>query len=146
MRLRTKLIITVIVIITVVGLAYGALLIAFVASGPFRMIPQDCLLLERSLSIRVTDAITQNPIADVELSIHNVGGGGFEAGNVQFVGKTDQNGQFEKQPISVFACDTLFVEVSVEGYRPEKVSFYGDERYNISPLIQQSIKLDRDQR
>ena len=139
MRRRTKLALVIVGIVAALGLVYALALFAFVDS--FRMIPQDCLLLERSFLVHVSDALTGQPVSGAHLTIRNLGGRGFEGGAIAFDSLTDDKGTYSENKVHVFACDTVIAEASAEGYESHQASYDGDVGYNESAVLEAAIKL-----
>ena len=101
------------------------------------MIPQDCILVTRNISGKITDA-NGRPIKNAIVYVQNTFTAGFEAGKVNLILSTDTNGQFGYNAIPVFACDVLKFRVVAQGYTEKTVSYFAAAPYyegaqNIDP-------------
>ncbi len=70
-----------------------------------------------------------------------MGGKGLEAGQVAVSLYTDVNGAFTQSKVSVFACDMIQIDVSANGYKAQQVSYYADQSYDKSPILEVVVKL-----
>ena len=116
-----KLIISIIAVLAVLALGFMGLIIYSFKDG-FMMIPQDCILLKRDIKGRVQDKNGQ-PIASAKLHIYAIDAKGFEAGKVDLHLTTDQKGHFGIIGVDVFACVTLYFEITATGYATKEMRF-----------------------
>jgi hypothetical protein len=101
---------------------------------PFAMVPQDCMLIERSITGKVMDQ-DWNPIGHADVHIRNKGGTGFEGGQVDLLLHSDVKGEFKQDHVSVFGCDTLKVDVSAYRYVAQEMSYDVQKVYDTQQNI-----------
>ena|SRR5258708_606900 len=108
-------------------------------NGGFGIPPQDCELHQIDLKGKVVDS-QGKPIPDATIQITNLGGPGMQDGKVKLTLITDTNGKFAN-PVQIFRCDTVIVQVRAVGYSAKELRFSADDTIDSSLSHEISITL-----
>src|SRR5579859_3984458 len=142
-RNRSKILIIIAAIVLAVALPVALCIgITLIADVPLGVsMPTDCQLIERTIKGQTVTAEGGQPVMNANVEIKNLGGNGFEAGQVALSLHTDVNGAFSQSNISVFACDTIQISVAANGYKTQQASYHADQGYGSSPTLEVVARL-----
>jgi len=97
------------------------LLNALIPDG-FMIMPQDCMGIPRDIAGHVLNE-NGEPVANANILINSNKSKMFKAEEVTMKLNSDEQGNFGKAQIRIFACDALFFEISANGYGTRKFQF-----------------------
>jgi hypothetical protein len=87
--------------------------------------PQDCLLIRRDVVGKVTD-LDSKPIPNATVQVRAGFESGFAAGRIDLRLTSDDEGAFQRDGVSDFACDNVLLTISAPGFQETSRSYLAE--------------------